>query len=103
MDEELSKSEKIDALRSTLMSAGWQKVIKPALEVAIAQTTNAVMANARSKEDEGLDDAALKQRVNALGWVLGWERKYQNLVDQLEQLETARTQTEPVDSGGSPY
>lgn len=102
-EPEVGKEDRAEMLRHTLMTAGWQKVIRPALLAAIAQTTHEVMSGERMDRDKDLDDNALKQRANALKWVLGWEQTYAQLVAQLEQAEAVRAQTEPATEGGSPY
>lgn len=98
-----SKEAKIEALRTMVASAGWIKVLKPALVDVIASTQAQWMGNFRAKGEENLTDEALKCRAAALSWVLAWERKYVQLVDQLEELRALQEKTEPPAEGGSPY
>lgn len=99
----MTTAEKVEALHSTLNSAGWQQVIKPALAGAIGGATQMWSSGVRVKGDEQLTDEGLKQRVVALKWVQDWEKTYVKLVEQLDQMNDIVEQTEPAKEGGSPY
>lgn len=99
----MTTTEKVEALQGTLNSAGWQKIIKPALEGAIGGATQMWLNGVRAKGDEQLTDEGIKQRIVALKWVQGWEGTYVKLVEQLEQMNELAVQTEPAKEGGSPY
>ena len=99
----LSPEEKREALRTLFSTRGWKEVLRPALEDVIDGTTKQWMGNMRIKGEENLPDEALKQRAAALTWVLSWERKYKELVNQLEELQKQREPAEPPAAGGSPY
>lgn len=103
MNDELGVSEKADALAHTIGSAGWQKVIKPALSGAIAVATEQWLSGERNKGEEHLTDNELKQRVMALKWVASWERTYKSLAEQVDAMNRVAEGTKPATEGGSPY
>ena len=77
-------------------------MIRPALEMVIAQTTRALISGLRAEGDKVTDDN-LKGRIIALEWVKRWEVRCEESVIELEQLESVKRDTEPATEGGSPY
>jgi hypothetical protein len=101
--EKYGLAETVDMLAGTLGTAGWQKVIKPALLGAIAVATDQWSTGTRLKEDTNVSDEGLKQRVAALKWVLGWDKSYKLLAEQVDAMNQVAAQTEPATEGGTPY
>ena len=103
MNEELTREQRAEALASMLVSAGWQKVLKPAIQAELAVTIDEWSSGQRTKADEGVTDEGLKQRARALKWFLGWEDQYKRLAQTISEEKRLAEATEPAIEGGSPY
>jgi hypothetical protein len=99
----MNQQERLDALKSMLMSRGWIDVVRPALLAAIAGAEEEWLSGTRGTGREKVTDDMLRGNIISLRWMLGWERTAAKLVDDLLKLEELRRQTEPAAEGGSPY
>jgi len=100
----------ITSLRSTLESLKGtddllitQKEVDPALELAAEATTNELVTGARAKGRERMTDDMLRGQIIAMRWMLGQVTNAKTLLEQLEQVDKVRQETEPASEGGSPY
>ena len=99
----MTAEEKIEALGVTFSTKGWQDVIAPALNMAIAASVHAWSSGQRVKGEEAVTDEGLKQRVVALKWMQAWEANRKLLVDQVEAVRQNAEATEPANDTRGPY
>lgn len=93
----------VEALGSTLQSAGWLEILKPALKKEIDDVTDMWLTGKRLKSDPHVTDEGLKQRIVALKWMLSWEDNYKRTVERLVQDRQVAAQTEPAVDGRALY
>ena len=99
----MTADERQEALGVTFQTKGWQEVIVPALASEIGVALEEWASGKRTKQDEGVTDEGLKQRVRALKWMLGWPENYKRTAEQLAAEKKVAEETEPPSEGGSPY
>lgn len=99
----MTTEERLEALQHTFMTRGWKEVLYPALELAAEATTNELVTGARAKGRERMTDDMLRGQIIAMRWMLGQVTNAKTLLEQLEQVDKVRQETEPASEGGSPY
>jgi hypothetical protein len=99
----MTTAERAEALQNTLTTRGWVDVIKPTLQAAIANLVQQWKTGARPEGEANVSDNDLKQRIIALEWVLDWDNKLARIVEQLEQSNWFKAQTEYVEGESAPH
>lgn len=99
----MTSEEKLEALKSMLLSRGWKEVVKPALERVVSNAEMEWLSGTRGPGREKVTEDMLRQTIIDARWMLDWERRGAELVKQLDLADVLRGQTEPATEGGSPY
>ena len=99
----MTPEERQEVLGVTFQTRGWQKVIMPSLLREVGVALDEWATGKRTKEDEGVSDEGLKQRVRTLKWMLAWVDNYKRTAAQMAAEKEVLDKTEPESEGGSPY
>lgn len=103
------KVEYLNKLSNTLVSDGWQEILKPAVVKLRANAHRVLLKPGAQKElrnKEGsviqtFTDDFLKGQIDTLDWLLSWDQRVDDLARELTESEAAdNPQTEGI---GSPY
>ena len=92
--------EDVNALQTTLLTRGWQIVLKPALTRLRDGAVNQLLVPVTSERK--FSDDYIKGQANVLNWMLGWDQRSEALSRELSELEAVDNQRH-VESSGSPY
>lgn len=91
--------QEIADLASVVLSPGWKRFVKPALESLRLQLLNAlVMGGAKDLNGNPVSDEELKGRIKNVAVLLEWDVKYVDAARQLAQIKAAMERpAEPED------
>lgn len=83
--------EQIDKVRLTMLSAGWNDVMKPALEQRVRQKIKSLILFPAERNGKDQDDSALRAAIKELEWMLvSWQNEiaasdHNQRVDELDR------------------
>ena len=87
-------------LASVVQAPGWQRIIKPNLSALMVNLMNGlVFGGAKDRDGNAIPDAELKARIKNINWMLEWDARYTNWVQELEKLSVVNSE-QPQDEDG---
>jgi len=99
----VTTGERIEALRGTFRTAGWQDIIVPATQQKITDLEQHWLNGTRDTGDEKLTDEALKGRIWAMAWMMAWPKRTDTMAANFEAQQAKLAETEDHSEGASSY
>ena len=95
----LSQEERVAALRQLLSSSGWKDVLQPAIKLQISLLETQWINGVRAKGHESMSDDVLKGRIWSLSWIMGWEKRLEEMIKRMDEEAEVWAKTEHHDGG----